>query len=267
MESTAQQHGRTLTDREREAWKRDGYFVREAVFDAAECADLVAAAEAAAVRATARCPEGRTYFLDGKRFVDVDHHTVQFEHAPGSEDVKVIETVHEFDPRLTALIDDPRLTVPMRGLLGTSELSLWTDKLNLKRPGVGSGFGWHQDSPYWVHDHDRVDDLPNVMVTFDDADAGNGALGFIRGSHTRGCLPGTSDGTQLGGFYTDPGSYDAAAEVVVAAPAGSLVFFSPHIVHGSQPNTSDRPRRAMVITYQPGIAPTLKARTPRPIAS
>jgi ectoine hydroxylase-related dioxygenase (phytanoyl-CoA dioxygenase family) len=34
--------------------------------------------------------------------------------------------------------------------------------------------------------------------------------------------------------------------------AGSLVFFSPHSVHGSQPNRSDRPRRALVLTYQPG---------------
>ena len=38
-----------------------------------------------------------------------------------------------------------------------------------------------------------------------------------------------------------------AAEV----PAGSLVFFSPHSVHGSLPNRSDAPRRALVLTYQP----------------
>ena len=35
-------------------------------------------------------------------------------------------------------------------------------------------------------------------------------------------------------------------------PAGSVVFFSPHSVHGSQPNRSDTPRRALVLTYQPG---------------
>ena len=37
-----------------------------------------------------------------------------------------------------------------------------------------------------------------------------------------------------------------------AAPAGSLLFFSPHTVHGSRPNTSDLPRRVLVLTYQPG---------------
>jgi ectoine hydroxylase-related dioxygenase (phytanoyl-CoA dioxygenase family) len=34
-------------------------------------------------------------------------------------------------------------------------------------------------------------------------------------------------------------------------PAGSLFFFSPHTVHGSEPNHSDSPRRALVLTYQP----------------
>ena len=40
--------------------------------------------------------------------------------------------------------------------------------------------------------------------------------------------------------------------------AGSLVFFSPHTVHGSQPNRSDEPRRALVITYQPAGEPMFK---------
>ncbi|MEE4301107.1 MAG: phytanoyl-CoA dioxygenase family protein [Pseudomonadales bacterium] len=254
-----------LTEAERRAWAEDGFFLRPAAFAAAEIEALAAAAEAAARTAAAGCARGRSYVLDGKRFVDCDHVTVQFEHAPGSEDVKVIEPVHGFDARLEALLDDPRLTRPVRELLGTDDLSLWTDKLNLKRPGVGSGFGWHQDSPYWIHDHQDVDALPNVMVTFDAADAGNGALGLIRGSHRSGCLPGTADGTQLGGFYTDPASFDLQDRVVAAAPAGSLIFFSPHLVHGSEPNHSDRPRRAMVITYQPGHAPTLKSREIRPV--
>jgi ectoine hydroxylase-related dioxygenase (phytanoyl-CoA dioxygenase family) len=45
--------------------------------------------------------------------------------------------------------------------------------------------------------------------------------------------------------------------MVVAA--GSLVFFSPHSVHGSLPNRSDRPRRALVLTYQPAGHPMLKS--------
>ena len=57
--------------------------------------------------------------------------------------------------------------------------------------------------------------------------------------------------TTLGVLFTDPAHFDESAQVPAIVPAGSLVFFSPHTVHGSQPNRSERPRRAMVLTYQP----------------
>jgi hypothetical protein len=253
-----------LSAQELAAYRRDGYVARRQVFDAVEVGRLQAAAERAAELARAACGQGRTYVLDGKRFVDVGHMTVQFEHRPGSETVRVIEPVHHLDAVLDALLDDPRLVVPMRQLVGSEAIALWTDKLNLKRPREGSGFGWHQDAPYWVHDCRHVDRLPNVMVTFDDASAANGCFRVIRGSHTRGCLPGTADGTQLGGFYTDPACFDEAGQVLMEVPAGSIIFFDPHTIHGSLPNTSDAPRRAMVITYQPGGHPTLKSRENRP---
>lgn len=254
-----------LTGQEAERWARDGFFVRRAQFDAQECAALAAAAERAAERARQVAADGRRYELAGRRFVDIEHLTVQFEYGTDREAVKVIEPVHELDARLSALIDDPRLTEPVRGLLAARDLALWTDKLNLKRPAVGTGFGWHQDGPYWVHDCTHVERLPNVMVAFDDADETNGCLRVIPGSHHAGNLPGTDDGTPLGGFYTDPGSFDASHQVALAVPAGSLIFFSPFVIHGSQPNESDRARRAMVITYQPGGHPALKSRRVRSI--
>ncbi|MGE0623894.1 MAG: phytanoyl-CoA dioxygenase family protein [Pseudomonadales bacterium] len=253
-----------LSTAELRAYRRDGFLIRAAVFHAAEIIRLQAAAERAVATAVEASASGRTYLLDGKRFVDVGHMTVQFEHSPDSGTVRVIEPVHELDPVLDALVDDPRLVVPMRQLVGSPELALWTDKLNLKRPREGSAFGWHQDAPYWVHDCDHVDRLPNVMVTFDDASEANGCFRVIRASHLRGCLPGTADGTQLGGFYTDPDVFDVADQALMAAPAGSAIFFDPFTIHGSLPNTSDLPRRAMVITYQPAGHPMLKSGQVRP---
>ncbi|HSG89318.1 MAG TPA: phytanoyl-CoA dioxygenase family protein [Pseudomonadales bacterium] len=249
-----------LTPQEQASYRANGFLVREAQFDADEVAALQGGAEAAVRRALATCDQGRTYVLDGKRFVDIGPMTVQFEPGPDSTEIKVIEPVHGLDERLAALLHDPRLVAPMRTILGVAEIALWTDKLNLKRPRAGSGFGWHQDSPYWIHDCGHVDLLPNVMVALDDAREANGCLRVIRGSHRRGCLPGTDDGTQLGGFYTDPGSFDLREELCLEVPAGSLIFFDPHLVHGSRPNASERPRRAMVITYQPAGQPTLKSR-------
>lgn len=254
-----------LSDDELGAYRRDGFLVRTSIFSEARVRSFQAAAENAARRARAACTAGRTYHLDGKRFVDVNHMTVQFEPESESDEIRVIEPVHELDEEFDALLDDPRLVQPMSQLVGSAALALWTDKLNLKRPREGSAFGWHQDSPYWVHDCDHVDQLPNVMVTFDDATAENGCFRVIRGSHTRGCLPGRADGSQLGGFYTDPDCFAEADQVRMEAPQGSAIFFDPHTIHGSLANQSDSPRRAIVITYQPVGFATLKSGERRPI--
>jgi ectoine hydroxylase-related dioxygenase (phytanoyl-CoA dioxygenase family) len=59
-------------------------------------------------------------------------------------------------------------------------------------------------------------------------------------------------------LFTHPSAFDPAAQVPAVVPAGSAVFFSPHTVHGSEPNTSDSPRRAIVLTYQPAGLRTFK---------
>jgi ectoine hydroxylase-related dioxygenase (phytanoyl-CoA dioxygenase family) len=97
------------------------------------------------------------------------------------------------------------------------------------------------------------------MVALDDTSEANGCFRVVRGSHTRGCLPGLADGSQLEGFYTHPKAFDEAHQVAMVVPAGSLVFFSPHSVHGSFANASDQPRRALILTYQPSDFPMLKS--------
>ena len=157
-----------------------------------------------------------------------------------------------------ALVHDQRITDPVRDIIGADEIAVWTNKLNLKRAGEGSGFGWHQDSPYWVHDSDHVDLLPNVYLAFDDATEENGCLKVIDGSHRQGCLPGTADGSQLGGFFTSPDCFSEADAVALKMKAGSIAFFDPHSIHGSEPNSSTESRRGIVMTYQPAGFPMLK---------
>ena len=89
------------------------------------------------------------------------------------------------------------------------------------------------------------------MVALDDADEENGCLRVVRGSHRHGLLPGLEGQGVLGPLFTDPRYFDEAEQVPAVMPAGSLLFFSPHTVHGSQPNRSGRRRRAFVLTYQP----------------
>ncbi len=241
-----------VTDAERRLWREDGFFLRSAVFSATEVEILQSAAErvgAEAARLASR--EGRAYQIDGNRYVDAGAMTVQYEHGTGSPTLRVVEPFHHLDPVFEALVGDPRIVAPMCDLVGTERVALWTDKLNFKRAEEGSGFRWHQDSPYWAHASGHLDQLPNVMLALDDADVENGCFRVVRGSHRRGLLPGRQGDGVLGPLFTDPDAYDATEVVPAVMGAGSLLFFSPHTVHGSEPNRSGRARRACVLTYQP----------------
>jgi phytanoyl-CoA hydroxylase len=241
-----------LTAPERRAYAQDGFFVRSAAFAAHELDRFRDAVECCAVRASAAASAGRSYRIDGNLYCEATGATIQFEHAPGSRAVRVIEPFHHLDERIDRLIDDTRLVGPMRDLLGEAEISLFTDKLNLKRPGEGSGFRWHQDSPYWAHFHPDVERLPNVMLALDDATTRNGCLRVIPGSHRGGLLPGLEGEGRLGPLFTNPAYFDESLQVPIVVCAGSLLFFSPSVVHGSGPNDSTQPRRALIFTYQAG---------------
>ena len=245
-----------LSPAERLAWNRDGFFLRPRAFALEEVAALALAAERVVAQAERGIEaSGERYAIDGNRYVEVEldawRSTVQLEHRTGSVTVRVIEPFHHLDAWFGRLVDDPRIVEPMRALVGSPRVALFTDKLNLKRPREGSAFGWHQDSPYWAHFCAHLDRLPNVMLALDDAGPENGCLRVIRGSHRAGPLPGRRGEGVLGPLFTHPDHVDVSAQVAAAMPAGSLLFFSPHTVHGSEPNRSDAPRRALVLTYQP----------------
>ncbi len=267
--------GLSLTDAERQQYKDEGFFVREAVFERTELESFRAAAERVVGTATRaslevmRAPDAASasgsvtdtpvdYRIDGNRYVEAAHATVQFEHHAGSKTIRVIEPFHHLDPVFDDLVRDPRIVTPVCGVLGVDRVALWTDKINLKRPREGSGFRWHQDSPYWSHACEHCDQLPNVMLTLDDADRENGCFRVIPGSHRKGFLPGLEDGSRLGPLFTNPASFHEGRQWLAEVPAGSLVVFDAHIVHGSEPNLSDRARRAIVLTYQPPDHPMFK---------
>ena len=241
-----------LTAEERWAWDDSGFFIRRRCFEAREIDALRAAAErVVALAGSASRAGGDGYRIDGNRYHEVSGTAIQFEHAADSQTVRVLEPLHHLDVRFDRLIDDPRIAEPMRDLVGDERIALFTDKLNLKRPLEGSGFRWHQDSPYWAHFAPHLDRLPNVMLALDDAWERNGCVRVIDGSHKRGMLPGLDGDGVLGPLFTDPRFFDETRQVPAEMPAGSLLFFSPHTVHGSQPNASTEPRRALVLTYQP----------------
>jgi phytanoyl-CoA hydroxylase len=248
-----------LSDEEKRSYLEEGFFIRERVFSAAEIDDLRDAVECCAARASAAAlASGEEYEIDGNRYCEASGSTIQFEHQPGSGTIRVIEPFHHLDERIDRLIDDPRFIEPARDVIGAERISLFTDKLNLKRPGEGSGFRWHQDSPYWAHFFPDVERLPNLMLSLDDAGEANGCLRMIPGSHRNGVLPGLQGRGVLDPLFTDPGFFDESRQVPAVMAAGSMLFFHASTVHGSEPNESIERRRALLFTYQPGAGRMFK---------
>jgi len=255
-----------LTDAERCAFRERGYFVREAIFGEAELSRLRAAVEDIHRRISAAASaEVEVERVDGLRFQDILGSRVKWEWRESmSGDIRSMEPVHHLSDTVDALIDDARLCAPVRDLLNETGVSLFTDKLNFKRPG-GAPFPWHQDAPYWAFGCRHVDRLVSVQIYLDDATEENGCLWMIPGSHTRGHIPAPTDrgDDTLARLYTDVAQLEDLQKIAVVAPAGSALFFDSYLVHGSKSNRSSQSRRALVLTYQPPELPVRDTDTVR----
>jgi ectoine hydroxylase-related dioxygenase (phytanoyl-CoA dioxygenase family) len=124
-------------------------------------------------------------------------------------------------------------------------MELFEDKLNLKLPG-GSPYPWHQDWVCCWRAH--TDDLVTCFIYLDDADATNGCLQVIPGSHLgKPILPFKPGGR----FEIDPAYVDTAKAVPAPLKAGEMIFFDSYLLHYSDLNRSRLPRRAIIYTYNP----------------
>lgn len=245
-------HPTDATPDELEQYQRRGFFTRTRVFSEAELESLRDAAERAhqaILDAAAAEPDTPVEQIDNQRYQVLRGSTVKWEWRDELRAVRSMEPSHHLDPRLAALIDDPRLWGPARSVLGCEALSLFSDKLNVKRPG-GAPFPWHQESPYWAYGAERLDRIVSVLCYLDDASEENGCLWVIPGSHALGRLPSLAGRGTLGALYTDVRNVPGTPEPV-ALPAGSLVVFHRDLVHGSRSNRSAASRRVFVAAYQP----------------
>lgn len=167
------------------------------------------------------------------------------------------------------LVRHPRLVEPVRQLLDSS-VYIYQFKINVKASLTGEAWPWHQDFIFW----EREDGMPRAalvtaLVMLDDATEFNGPLMVLAGSHAEGRIPvepvapaaaGSADGPAWVKNLTVDLKYALPHRLVrelalrypitsVKAPAGSVLFFHPNLVHGSADNMSARDRRFILVTY------------------
>lgn len=145
---------------------------------------------------------------------------------------------------------DPQIVNMVEQVLG-ADFALWNCSFFAKPARTGSRTPWHQDGEYWPI---RPVATCTVWIAVDDSTAENGCLRVIPGSHKAKKLvahetndsPGRSIRQEL------PASvFDESAAVDITLEAGQMSMHDVFLFHGSEPNTSDNPRRGMTLRIMP----------------
>ncbi len=164
--------------------------------------------------------------------------------------------MHLWDEMTRELMHDQRLTQIASFLMQQNAVPIQT-MVYYKPPGA-RGQSFHQDNLYL-----KQTPLMGVWVALDRADAANGTMQMVRGSHLFGLLPCQTADTDVS--FTDSETIIPPSLTfdLMELEAGDVVFFGGYTIHGSMPNTTtDRFRRAFIVHYQgefalPIVAPPL----------
>ncbi len=166
-------------------------------------------------------------------------------------------------PAFHDILWNPAFTVPASQLVGGA-VRFWHDQLFCKPPRHGGVVAWHQDYSYWT----RTVPMTHLtcFIALDDADVENGCLYHVPGTHRWPLLPVTGLAGDMDAIQTVLSDEQRALfrPVPTKLRKGYASFHLPLTIHGSYGNSSDRPRRATVITvFRVGVttasdAPLLK---------
>lgn len=142
---------------------------------------------------------------------------------------------------------NPAFTVPATQLLG-GPVRFWHDQLFCKPAKHGGVVAWHQDYSYWT----RTKPMNHLTcwIGLDDSDEKNGCLQYIPGSHRWNLLPITGLAGNMDAIrnvLNDDQWLQMQNPFSIRLKKGEAAFHHPLLVHGSRENSSNRPRRAMVI--------------------
>jgi ectoine hydroxylase-related dioxygenase (phytanoyl-CoA dioxygenase family) len=153
------------------------------------------------------------------------------------------------DPFLMELAGDPGLSNIAGCLLGCDPECFGCTYF-VKPPRSGLPVLWHQDGHPW-RARLGITEALTLWIALDRADESTGGLQVIPGSHhldAQPLRPGR-DQPNMFGSEIDPDLVDAALARLLALAPGDVSAHHPNLIHGSLPNWSEEPRRALAVRY------------------
>lgn len=150
-------------------------------------------------------------------------------------------------PGLHDILWHPAFTMAVSQLLG-GIVRFWHDQLFCKPAKHGGVVAWHQDYSYWT----RTKPLQHITcwIGLDPATVANGCVHYIPGSHRWDLLPITGLAGNMDAIrevLNDEQWEQFQKPVPVELKAGESIFHHGLTIHGSFANTTDIPRRAVVL--------------------
>ncbi len=149
----------------------------------------------------------------------------------------------------TAVSTSPRIVNSIRILLG-EEAAFFHGKIVFKDAHEGGAWEWHQDYGYWYNQGFAFPRMISASIALDPATIQNGCLQVLPGSHHLGRLDHGRVGDQTG---IDKNRLDAVVPLFeplhCEMNSGDALFFHCNLLHTSEANLSDRPRRSYIICY------------------
>jgi hypothetical protein len=159
-----------------------------------------------------------------------------------------IVNIWQASPAFKALISHPQIVAMAKQLTSAQELRIWHDQVQYKPKEKGGRLHWHQDSPLWPTLQPK-DAQISAWVALDDAEADNGCMFMVPGSHRWGNRQQMLDQIPQGGQL--PEELDGHPLHLIMCPVkkGHVHFHHSLTWHGSGTNHSSRPRRAIAIHF------------------
>lgn len=155
---------------------------------------------------------------------------------------------HKHCAAIYDLVTDNRILDYVQDLLGEN-LVLWGTHYFTKMPGDGKRVSWHQDASYWPLTPSKT---VTAWLAIDDADVDNGAMQFIPGSHLHAQVAfEDSQAEEDNVLYQTVPDAEGYGDppVVVELQAGQISLHTDWLLHGSEPNLSDRRRCGLTMRF------------------
>jgi hypothetical protein len=165
------------------------------------------------------------------------------EKAPSNASVYVHVSIAS--PLYQQFHQDPRLVNLLKKIMPDGVMFL-SDKIVAKTADKTFATPWHMDCFYWPDTRSKL----SVWIPFDDADAENGTLTVVRGSHKKNWTM-IKKGLANGEFIYQVADNEINADdiVICTVKRGAGIFFSDRLVHGSTTNTACTDRYTVISTY------------------